>query len=350
MPSIMLVGEFGTEDQRRGGMLHFAGALGEALERRLGRQVLNPRKRFSNRNRLAQALSLIVSAVRDRPAVVHQLTSGFDSLLIILLRLCLGFKLVFTVHSLIRTSPALRERTGPLERLRRNLIERIVLPRCDALVAPSETLVSAATACGYSFRHWVVIPHGVDRELLATRPRETAPGRQVLVIGGDWREKGADRIPEILSALSSDERLVWVGELECKSSRAIVERFVRPNLGPAFSVYPPRSRMGIVELLDASDLLLVPSPYESFGLVVLEAAARGVPVLVARTVGAASIVNAFGAGRTCDFSDATSIRSGLQAIRADYTKYSRAALAMGQEHGWGRAAQQYIQIYEQLAP
>lgn len=49
-------------------------------------------------------------------------------------------------------------------------------------------------------------------------------------------------------------------------------------------------------LLDAVDVLVVPSRFEPFGLVVVEAAARGVPVLVGPAVGAASLVLASGAG------------------------------------------------------
>jgi len=52
----------------------------------------------------------------------------------------------------------------------------------------------------------------------------------------------------------------------------------------------------VTELLDVIDVLLVPSRFEPFGLVVVEAAARGVPVLVGPQVGAAPLVLAEDAG------------------------------------------------------
>jgi glycosyltransferase involved in cell wall biosynthesis len=52
----------------------------------------------------------------------------------------------------------------------------------------------------------------------------------------------------------------------------------------------------VTELLDVVDVLLVPSRFEPFGLVVVEAAARGVPVLVGPGVGAAPLVLAEDAG------------------------------------------------------
>lgn len=52
----------------------------------------------------------------------------------------------------------------------------------------------------------------------------------------------------------------------------------------------------VTRLLDAVDVLLVPSRFEPFGAVVAEAAARGVPVLVSEQVGAAPLVIETGAG------------------------------------------------------
>jgi glycosyltransferase involved in cell wall biosynthesis len=52
----------------------------------------------------------------------------------------------------------------------------------------------------------------------------------------------------------------------------------------------------VTDLLDVVDVLIVPSRFEPFGLVVLEASARGVPVLYAPGVGAGPLVEAEGAG------------------------------------------------------
>ncbi len=102
--------------------------------------------------------------------------------------------------------------------------------------------------------------------------------------GGDIR-KGVDLV---LAAVAADPGLflIHAGPLPIDDSDRRLRGRTR-GLGHLRDV---------TELLDAIDVLLVPSRFEPFGLVVAEAAARGVPVLVDSCVGAAPLVLETGAG------------------------------------------------------
>lgn len=78
------------------------------------------------------------------------------------------------------------------------------------------------------------------------------------------------------------------------------------------------------ELLDIVDVLLVPSRFDPFPLVVAEAAARGVPVLVSDAVGTARLVRETGAGEvwTCD-EPLGALASRLARHRVQYADGSR---------------------------
>lgn len=102
--------------------------------------------------------------------------------------------------------------------------------------------------------------------------------------GGDVR-KGADLV---LDAVARDPNvfLVHAGPTRLDDSDPRLQGRTRGlgNLGD------------INELLDVVDVLLVPSRFDPFPLVVAEAASRGVPVLVAAPVGTAPLVAETGAG------------------------------------------------------
>jgi glycogen(starch) synthase len=78
----------------------------------------------------------------------------------------------------------------------------------------------------------------------------------------------------------------------------------------------------VTELLDAIDVLLVPSRFEPFGMVVVEAAARGVPVLVSPGVGAGPLLVEAGAG--AEWVPAQPLRPAINALLAHDTDVAAA--------------------------
>jgi glycosyltransferase involved in cell wall biosynthesis len=102
--------------------------------------------------------------------------------------------------------------------------------------------------------------------------------------GGDPR-KGGDLILDAVER-EQDLFLVHAGPTRLDDSRRGVRGRTR-CLGYLSDV---------TELLDAVDVLAVPSRFEPFGLVVPEAVSRGVPVVLGERVGSAAMVVAAGAG------------------------------------------------------
>jgi glycosyltransferase involved in cell wall biosynthesis len=104
-------------------------------------------------------------------------------------------------------------------------------------------------------------------------------------LGGADPRKGGDLILEAM-AREPELFLVHAGPSPLDDSAAVLRGRTR-SLGHLRDV---------TGLLDAVDVLMVPSRFDPFGMVVAEAAARGVPVLVSERVGAAPLVTETGAG------------------------------------------------------
>lgn len=159
-------------------------------------------------------------------------------------------------------------------------ILRFILQRADRVVAVSKFLKEEVKRLGVPEEHIEVVYGGVavseDRE-----PFEPA-GRVVTFIGGLVPQKGVDVLLEAFKAVKTeDATLVIVGDgLE----RGRLEAMAAGNIQ-----FLGR-RKGIKNVLEKSDVLVLPSREEGFGLVLLEAMASGVPVVATNVGGIGEIV------------------------------------------------------------
>jgi glycogen(starch) synthase len=92
----------------------------------------------------------------------------------------------------------------------------------------------------------------------------------------------------------------------------------------------------------ATDATVVPSLYEPFGMVALEAAAAGAPLAVAATGGLAEIVQPGVTGVTFPHSDPDALANAVSTLLADEVfarRVAREAKTMVSErYGWGAIA------------
>ncbi|RAJ68884.1 glycosyl transferase family 1 [Streptomyces sp. Amel2xB2] len=124
----------------------------------------------------------------------------------------------------------------------------------------------------------------------------TASGPRLLCLAALTPRKGQDLLVEALSAVAS---LPWTCELTGPLDRApayvaqLCARVAELGLGERILLTGPKSGDALAAAHDAADLLVLPSHTETYGMVLTEALARGVPVLateagaVPYTVGAA---------------------------------------------------------------
>ena len=146
-----------------------------------------------------------------------------------------------------------------------------------------------------------VLPPGVDHRLFSPGDRESArarlghPGQRVLLFVGRIQPlKGLDLAVQALAEI--DDAVLWaVGGPSGADGPAELQRVEKlaADLGVAdrLLILPPRPHHELVDYYRAADVCLVPSRTESFGLVALEAAACGTPVVAASVGGLRSIVS-----------------------------------------------------------
>jgi len=101
----------------------------------------------------------------------------------------------------------------------------------------------------------------------------------------------------------------------------------------------------------AADVAVVPSVYEPFGLVALEAAALGTPLVVSDTGGLAEIVTNGESGLTFPALDAAALADAVTEMLRDEVLAQRvvrqAREVLGRDHDWPTIAARTVTTYEQ---
>ena len=259
-----------------------------------------------------------------------------------------GRPVVVTVHGFdVKGLPSLDPRWRQLT------IE--ALERADAVIAVSRDLRNDVLELGFSPGKVRWIPNGVDCRLFsrAVSRRSGEGGWRLLYVGRFVEEKGLRVLLEALAKLRrrrSDISLALLGG--------------HPATGTSEPFLPQVAALGLsdcVEFRDAvppeemprhmaeSDLVVLPSFYDSFGIVLIEAMACGLPVVATRCGGPEEMVDD-SVGRLVAVGDAGDLADGILAVIDRYEAYDQEAIRRRAEErfDYRRVAARIHALYEMV--
>ncbi|MBK1986705.1 glycosyltransferase family 4 protein [Sphaerospermopsis aphanizomenoides BCCUSP55] len=110
-------------------------------------------------------------------------------------------------------------------------------------------------------------------------------------------------------------------------------------------------RRDMPQIQQASDLFVFPSRYEPFGLVVIEAMASGLPVITAKTTGAADLLTPACGIVLPDCDDVDALADALKLLNSDRTlrqQMGKVARTIAEQYSWTTMAQTYLDLFEEL--
>lgn len=208
-----------------------------------------------------------------------------------------------------------------------------------------------------------IVPPGVDHSIFHPEGRSEAreklgiDARQVLLFAGRIQPlKGAGLAVRCLAELDDpDVTLLIVGGpsgAEGDAELARLHQLVH-ELGLARQVrfVAPQPHARLAHYYRAADVCLVPSRTESFGLVALEAAACGTPVVAAAVGGLRSLVDDASTGFLVESRDPADFAAPVAALLADpelATAVGLEAAARSRRYSWSMTAARLRRLYADL--
>jgi D-inositol-3-phosphate glycosyltransferase len=281
----------------------------------------------------------------------------------------LGLPFVQSFHTLAAMKNRTLQPGAEPEPELRGRSERFLANQASAVVAGSRAeAISVLDDLGASADRTWVVPPGVDTALFRPLPeRDRAEvrtalglpaGRPMLAMAGRIQPlKGhelAVRALGMLAGLRDRPLLVIAGEPtpgDEQHLRDLLRLAEEVRVGADVHVVGALPRPQLARLLAAATLTLMPSSSETFGLVALESAASGTPVLGSRSTGLLDSVADGRSGILIEGRDPGRWAQAIAALLSDrerLTALRTSARRHAERHTWEDAADRLLEVYTAL--
>ena len=269
----------------------------------------------------------------------------------------LGLPLVTTIHA----TEAGRHQGWLPEELNRTIhaVEHWITHESDRVIVCSGYMRQQVTSLfGAPQSRVDVVPNGVDdrawragaRAVAAARARFAGDGPLIGYAGRLVYEKGVQHLVHAVPRLRRRHpglRVVIAGDGPYREQLQAETAALRLDGTVRFAGFMTATQLPA--MLAATDATVVPSLYEPFGMVALEAAAAGAPLAVAATGGLAEIVEPGVTGVTFPHSDPEALAGAVDRLLADEVfarRVARRARSMvGARYSWPAIAELTVLTY-----
>lgn len=288
--------------------------------------------------------------------------------------------IVHMFHTLAAIKEIVGRKRGFREDRRRLQAEREIAHFVDAIVAATPLDREQIIACYQAPpERFAIIPPGVNLDLFRPIPQEEArahvgtpcepcPESHVLLYVGRMDPlKGVDDLLQALPYVIKDLPEDW----ECRTCLALIGGDAQSSdgslrremerleglkeelgIGQLATFLGRREQDELPYYYSAADVCIVPSHYESFGMVALESLACGTPVVASRVGGLTYIIEDGANGFLVPHGDPVALANRISQLLDDCQLRRRMSLFSREsaaQYSWPRIADRVIDLYRSLA-
>jgi len=232
------------------------------------------------------------------------------------------------------------------------------MEHANRVIAVSGAAKGFCVALGVPGDKIEVIPNGVDLSIFNTNVDGSAMRSKLNVKQGPLvatairlvKRKGPEHLvnafSKVLKKMPNAKLAVAGGGTEAASLRAQIKKL---GMGKSVFMLGKLQREEVARLMVAADVFVLPSLFESFGLVLLEAMAVGTPVVCTRTQGALEIVKDGEDGLIVPPGDDDALADAIVRVLSD-RQLAKRLMTSGQKtvhekFSWEKTAKKTLALY-----
>ncbi len=261
-----------------------------------------------------------------------------------------GIPVVYTSHSM----GIVESETTDRERTEVNLQQEKIYELADTIICPSR-MEKHRFGLHYPYlqNKVEVIPNGID--VHKVEPKKNIHPHRLLYVGRAARSKGLETLilalPKVIQKLPKTVLHV-IGHGSSSYMKQINDLIRQYNLKHKVIFHPWMEQAELSRYYKASTIVIIPSYYESFGMVMLEAMAHGTAVIATTEVGAAEEISRSVVLKVPPKDSDQMAKAIIHLLKNRHTLIERgkSGIEISKEYTWDRPVLKYIELYKRLIP
>lgn len=195
----------------------------------------------------------------------------------------------------------------------------------------------------------LIIPNGIDsfwhKNLVENKSSPAGKNLSLIYVGTLDENKNIETTIEACKELIEEGyNLSYkiIGRIKDEKYRTLIKKY------PFIKYVEHCSKENLIEHYRSSDIFIMPSKRETFGLVYPEAMSQGLPVIYSRGQGFDGQFEEGRVGYSVRSDYAGDIVNGIKEILADYKEISRNCAKETSRYNWQKISEEYIKIYREI--
>lgn len=201
----------------------------------------------------------------------------------------------------------------------------------------------------------IVIPNGINDYWLnnifenKVRENKNSLDKKIkLIYAGQFlKRKQIDKAILAVQKLSAEGYNIQLDIIGKGKEQKSIEEQISQN-PKLFNLYGYMNKKELLEMYRYSDIFIMPSYNETFGLVYIEAMSQGLPIIYTQNEGVDGYFEQGSVGYAVNPDNINDMVEKIKLIADNYAEMSENAVREAQRFSWDKVSGQYIEIYEEI--